>query len=193
VSNLRSLRGVLIAVAMVLVLAACALPPPAPITAPMATPAAAPTAEPPMTVAAISLPAAVAYNLGEATIVQERFPEDSRFRNMPVRLNGVSAAPLAFVTTSTAMRQGVSRERRRLLGILFFLALLTGAMLGYLALRNQPLEVRLILVALASGFLIITVIQGIIPEANREGEPRFAGVLSIVGLSLYALMSLALK
>ena len=93
-TNLRCLRGVLIAVAMVLVLAACALPPPAPITAPMATPAAAPTAEPPTTVAAAGgLPVAVAYNLGEATIVQERFPEETRFRRMPVRLNGIIAAP----------------------------------------------------------------------------------------------------
>ncbi len=33
------------------------------------------------------------YNLGDATVVQERFPEDSRFRNMPVRLNGVIAVP----------------------------------------------------------------------------------------------------
>ena len=40
-----------------------------------------------------SSPKAVEYNLGEATIVQERFPADSRFRNMPVRLNGVIAAP----------------------------------------------------------------------------------------------------
>ena len=38
-------------------------------------------------------PKAVEYNLGETTIVQERFPADSRFRNMPVRLNGVIAAP----------------------------------------------------------------------------------------------------
>ena len=36
-----------------------------------------------------ALPPAVEYNLGDATIVQERFPEDSRFRNMPVRLNGL--------------------------------------------------------------------------------------------------------
>jgi hypothetical protein len=40
---------------------------------------------------------------------------------------------------------------------------------------------------------ITTVVQGIIPEANREGEPGFVGVLYIGGLSLYALMSLALK
>ena len=39
------------------------------------------------------LPPSVEYNLGDATIVQDRFPEDSRFRNMPVRLNGLIAAP----------------------------------------------------------------------------------------------------
>ena len=43
----------------------------------------------------VALPPAVEYNLGDATIIQERFPEDSRFRNMPVRLNGVIAAPEA--------------------------------------------------------------------------------------------------
>ena len=39
--------------------------------------------------------AAVEYDLGETTIIQERFPADSRFRDMPVRLNGVIAAPAA--------------------------------------------------------------------------------------------------
>ena len=39
------------------------------------------------------LPVAVEYNLGETTITQARFPEDSRFHNMPVRLNGIIAAP----------------------------------------------------------------------------------------------------
>jgi hypothetical protein len=43
--------------------------------------------------AAAGLPAVVDYNLGEAIILQERFPEESRFRNMPVRLNGIIAAP----------------------------------------------------------------------------------------------------
>ena len=66
-------------------------------------------------------------------------------------------------------------------------------MLGYLVLRHQSLETRLILVALASGFLTTTVVQSLIPEANREGEPGFAGVLYIGGLSLYALMSLTLR
>lgn len=40
-----------------------------------------------------SLPEAVEYNLGETTITQSMFPEDSRFYNMPVRLNGIIAVP----------------------------------------------------------------------------------------------------
>ncbi len=81
---------VLLLVFIVLLAAACVAPPPV-VPAPEATiPPVAEPAEP-------SLPAApsaaVEYNLGETTIVQQGFPEDSRFRNMPVRLNGVIAAP----------------------------------------------------------------------------------------------------
>ncbi len=77
-------------------------------------------------------------------------------------------------------------EHRRLLGWMFVASLMAGALLGYRVLQHRPLELRMMLVALASGFLITTVAQGIIPEANREGEPGFAGVLYIGGLSLYA-------
>ena len=76
--------GLLVACALLLA-AACAAPP--------STPSTAPTAGLPATAVPGDLPAAVEYNLGEATIVQERFPEDSRFRNMPVRLNGLIAVP----------------------------------------------------------------------------------------------------
>ncbi len=105
----------------------------------------------------------------------------------------LSTAPLAFVTITTAKRQGMAPQRRRLLSLLFIAALMGGAILGYAVLKDAALTVRLMLVALASGFLITTVVQGIIPEANREGEPGFAGILYIGGLSLYALMSLTLK
>lgn len=68
-------------------LSACVpLPPAAP------PPATRMTAVPAEGIAPAS-PKAVEYNLGETTITQARFPEDSRFRNMPVRLNGVIAAP----------------------------------------------------------------------------------------------------
>jgi dienelactone hydrolase len=54
-----------------------------------------PPADPAVATPSATLVAPVEYNLGEATIVQQAFAEDSRFRNMPVRLNGVMAAPAA--------------------------------------------------------------------------------------------------
>jgi ZIP family zinc transporter len=103
----------------------------------------------------------------------------------------VSTAPLTFVTTATAKRQGIPKARRQQLALLCFLAVLGGAMLGFLVLRNQPLAARLVLIALASGFLITTVAQTMIPEANREGEPSFAAILYVAGLSLYAFVTLS--
>ena len=103
----------------------------------------------------------------------------------------ISTAPLAFVTTATAKRQGVPQRQRRLLSYLFIVAIIGGALLGFLVFRNQPLELRLILIALSSGFLITTVTQSMIPEANREGEPSLAGILFVGGMALYALLSFA--
>ena len=60
---------------------------------PAAPPAATRMAAMPAEGIAPASPKAVEYNLGETTITQARFPEDSRFRNMPVRLNGVIAVP----------------------------------------------------------------------------------------------------
>ncbi len=58
----------------------------------MVTPTSAPAVEPQAT-ANLDNPAAIEYSLGEGTIIQERFPADSRFRTMPVRLNGLIAVP----------------------------------------------------------------------------------------------------
>jgi hypothetical protein len=63
---------------MLMLLAGCALPPAPPPRGAMTN---------------TGLPAVVEYNLGDTTITQSQFPEDSRFRNMPVRLNGIIAVP----------------------------------------------------------------------------------------------------
>jgi len=105
----------------------------------------------------------------------------------------ISTVPLAFVTIATAKRQGMAKKNRKLLSYLFLICIVGGAILGYGLFRNQALEIRLILIALASGFLITLVTQSMIPEANREGEPSFAGILFVGGLSLYAMMSLMIR
>ncbi len=104
-----------------------------------------------------------------------------------------STLPLAFVATATAKRQGIPSAQRRLLSWLFVLCIVVGALLGYGLLREQSLALRLTLIAFASGFLITTVTQSLIPEANKEGEPSFAGILFVGGISLYALMTLSVK
>jgi len=105
----------------------------------------------------------------------------------------ISTAPLAFVATATAKSQGVPKQLRQILAVLFMVAIVAGALLGYLVLRNQSLEIRLAIIALASGFLITTVTQSMIPEANRASEPSLAGVLFAGGISLYALLTLVLQ
>lgn len=105
----------------------------------------------------------------------------------------ISTLPLAFVTTSTAKRQGISPRNRQRLSVAYFVCVLGGAMLGFFLLRDAPLGLRFALIALASGFLITTVTQSMIPEANKEGEPSFAGILYLAGLSLYAILTLTVK
>jgi ZIP family zinc transporter len=105
----------------------------------------------------------------------------------------VSTLPLAFVTITTAKVQGISKARRQQLGALFFVCILAGALIGFLVLQNAPITLRFALVALASGFLITTVTQSMIPEANKNGEPSFAGLFFVGGMSIYALLSLVLS
>jgi ZIP family zinc transporter len=102
----------------------------------------------------------------------------------------ISTAPLALVTTSLAKKSGESTRFRGVLFALYIAALMGGALLGFLVFRNQSVDLRLALIAMASGFLITTVTQSIIPEANRDGEPSFAALFFVGGLSLYALFTL---
>lgn len=104
----------------------------------------------------------------------------------------ISTLPLAFVTISTAKQQGMPPSQRRRLSFLLFACLMAGAMLGFLLLRNQPASVRILLIAVASGFLLTTVAQGMIPAANRDGEPSLAGVLYVAGICVYGLLSYGL-
>lgn len=75
-----TLRVIAAVIGAVLLLAGCALPPPPPVRSTPST--TTPT-----------LPSVTGYNLGDAVIVQSQFQEGSRFREMPVRLNGLIATP----------------------------------------------------------------------------------------------------
>ena len=96
---LRMIRRPLILFALPFLLLGCSTPVVLPTEAPIMTTIAtqtleaAETSQAPTATEEASLPVAVEYNLGDTTITQSTFPEDSRFRNMPVRLNGIIAVP----------------------------------------------------------------------------------------------------
>ena len=102
----------------------------------------------------------------------------------------ISTAPLALVSVSLAREKGMPARGRWILMGLFALALISGAVVGYLVLRNMGPDTRLTLVAVAAGFLVTTVTQSIIPEANRDGEPSLAALFYVAGISLYSLFAL---
>lgn len=91
----KNYRLALILVISTLILSACSVStvPTGSVPQPLKTPSTAPTSTPIVTDGIDDSLGVVEYNLGEAVILQERFPEDSRFRNMPVRLNGLIAVP----------------------------------------------------------------------------------------------------
>lgn len=103
-SRIRLTCGILLALMMLLPVTGCAQSDqspadPANTAEPSLVEDAPDSARPPSSTASEpappkAFPAQVAtYNLGDATLVQEQFPEDSNFRNMPVRLEGVIGVP----------------------------------------------------------------------------------------------------
>ena len=96
---LRMIRRPLLLFALPFLLLGCSTPVVLPTETPIMTTIAtqtletAETGQAPTATEPASLPEAVEYNLGDTTITQLTFPEDSRFRNMPVRLNGIIAVP----------------------------------------------------------------------------------------------------
>ncbi len=105
----------------------------------------------------------------------------------------LSTVPLAFVTIATAKRQGMPPQQRRLLSLAILLCVMVGATFGYLVLRNQPEPFKLIVIAAASGFLVTTVTQSLVPEAVKGSKANLMGIFYIIGLTLYAVITLAFR
>lgn len=96
---LRKIQKLLILFTIFFLLPGCSSPTVLPTETPILTTIAtqtleaAETSQAPTATEEASLPVAVEYNLGDTTITQSTFPEESRFRKMPVRLNGIIAVP----------------------------------------------------------------------------------------------------
>lgn len=103
---------------------------------------------------------------------------------------GIEMGTLAFVTTAAATKRRKPEEKPSPIKFAFFAIVLLSALMGYLLLRNQPETLKFALVALASGFLLAGVTQGLIPGAINKDNPSLAGLMFIAGLASYAVLSI---
>lgn len=107
---------------------------------------------------------------------------------------GLGQAPLTFVATAAAKRQGTPLAARRRLLATYGAAILLGAILGYLVLQSQPEQVKFTLLAAAAGVLLAAVTQVMIPQAIQalhHEPPSLTGLMYVVGLAFFvALKSL---
>jgi ZIP family zinc transporter len=104
---------------------------------------------------------------------------------------GVGQAPLMFVATAAAKKQGSPAERRRRLVLMYAAAIVGGAMLGYLVLQGQPASVQLTLLAGAAGVLLAAVTQVMIPEAIEalhDEPPSLTGLMYVAGLASFLVL-----
>ena len=97
--------------------------------------------------------------------------------------------PEGFATIATFRNQGVSRRTRLLLAAAFAVPVLLGATIGYWAVRGQPEEVKLGLLAFTAGILMTVTVEEIIPESHQEADSRWATLCLIGGFALFAFLS----
>jgi zinc transporter ZupT len=108
---------------------------------------------------------------------------------VPVAIGlGVGQAPLTFVVTATARKQGTPPAARRRLLLMYAGVIVAGAVLGYLVLHSQPEAVQLTLLAAAGGVLLAAITQVMIPEAIEalhDEPPSLTGPMYVVGLAFF--------
>ncbi len=101
--------------------------------------------------------------------------------------------PEGFATIATCKKQNVSRRLRLLLAASFALPIFLGTTIGYWAVRNQPVIVKLALLAFTAGILLTVVVGEIMPEAHEDGEAQLAALMLVGGFALFALITTYLE
>lgn len=104
----------------------------------------------------------------------------------------IADAPEGFIAMTGLKEQGVSQGNCLVLLAALAISVLLGATAGYVSLRGQSALLRLGLLSLTAGMLITLVIEEVVPEAQRGGEPEAAAFLLVGGFATVALLSVYL-
>ncbi|WP_116049753.1 ZIP family metal transporter [Amycolatopsis palatopharyngis] len=98
-------------------------------------------------------------------------------------------APEGFAAAAALRRAGLPRSKRLLAGAGFAIPILTGAAVGYLALRGAPDIVTLSVLAFTGGALLSVVIEEMVPQAHDSNESRWDSLFLVSGFALFAAVS----
>jgi len=101
----------------------------------------------------------------------------------------IADVPEGLATIATFKRREVPRKQRLLLATSFTIPVFLGATLGYWVMRDQPLLLRLSVLALTAGMLTTVVTEEIMPEAHVDGEARLAALVLVSGFGLFTLLA----
>lgn len=100
--------------------------------------------------------------------------------------------PEGFAAVATLRRAGMRRGTRVLMALSFTVPILTGAAIGFFALRDAPEVLTYSVLALTGGALTSVVIEEMVTEAH-EGDTSHLGPIALTaGFALFALISVYL-
>jgi ZIP family zinc transporter len=98
-------------------------------------------------------------------------------------------APEGFAAAAALRRAGLSRSRRLLAGAGFAVPILTGAAVGYLALRSAPDVLTLSVLAFTGGALLSVVVEEMVPQAHDANQSRWDSLFLVSGFAVFAAVS----
>ena len=97
--------------------------------------------------------------------------------------------PEGFAAVATMRNAGIPRRRRLLLAAAFAIPILSGAAMGFLALREAPEVVTLSVLALTGGALSAVVVEEMVSEAHEGDTSSLGPVFLTAGFALFAAIS----
>lgn len=98
--------------------------------------------------------------------------------------------PEGFATVANFKQKGTPRARRLLISASFVIPVLAGALLSFLLLRHQSLEMQLAALAFTAGLLLVAAAEEIVGEAHEAAcDKRWSSLAITAGFVLFALVA----
>lgn len=98
--------------------------------------------------------------------------------------------PEGFASVAGFREAGLSRRRRLLISISYFIPVIVGALMGFLLLRDRPEWLQMSALVFTAGVLVVAAVEDMMEEAHKAAEDRKGSAIFFVGgFALFVLIS----